>query len=375
MPSHKKTFFTARPGTEREKKSLTFLNLIKKRKSTSRTEISKLTDINIVSVSNYINSYIKKGLVIERGHDISTGGRRPELIELNKDWGFFIGIDIGSDYAKGVLINLDNEIIAEGNAEIAEEKNKREEVANLINKLITESKVEKDRIKKIGISVSASLGGISEGDIKTKEAIEDEVGVPVIMGESSVCAAFAEETLNPKTRESKKVLYLYKDIGYGVLISEDEFYQATEEEDYSYLRAWGESSSVASEAKNIIGQGVGTKIVDIVGGDPKGVTLNTVLKAVKEKDEVAIDLVKTSGMNLGVRAAYLINAFRPDVIVLGGGMEDAGDIFTKPLIKSINRFILDKIKDKVSLVPAILGREACVKGSAVLAIREAFIES
>ena len=132
----KKTCFTSHPGTEREEKSLAFLNLIRKRKSTSRTEISKLTGVNIVSVSNYVNSFLKKGLVIERGQDISTGGRRPELIELNKDWGFFIGVDICERNIKGILVNLDTETLFSETAEKSYENNTEKDVSKLINKLI-----------------------------------------------------------------------------------------------------------------------------------------------------------------------------------------------------------------------------------------------
>ena len=113
----KKTQFTADPSTDREKKNLLFLNLIKSRKSTSRTELSRLTEINVVTVSNYVNSYLKKGLVLEHGYDISSGGRRPELIELNKEWGYTVGIDLAPDCIKGVLLDLNIQALASDSVE------------------------------------------------------------------------------------------------------------------------------------------------------------------------------------------------------------------------------------------------------------------
>ena len=79
--------------TEREQKSLNLLELIRQRGPLTRTELSQGTGFNIVTVSNYVSDFIKQGLVVERGFDVSTGGRKPVLIELNASAGYAIGID------------------------------------------------------------------------------------------------------------------------------------------------------------------------------------------------------------------------------------------------------------------------------------------
>ena len=61
--------------TDKERKNLSILETIRKNGPFSRTDISKMTELNIVTVSNYINHYIKKNLVIEGELDESTGGR------------------------------------------------------------------------------------------------------------------------------------------------------------------------------------------------------------------------------------------------------------------------------------------------------------
>jgi predicted transcriptional regulator len=59
--------------SDKERKNLAILELVRKKGPISRTEISHVTDINIVSISNYIKSYISKGIVAETGWDASTG--------------------------------------------------------------------------------------------------------------------------------------------------------------------------------------------------------------------------------------------------------------------------------------------------------------
>ena len=51
--------------TDKERKNLAILEVIRKNGPISRTDISKITELNIVTVSNYVNHYIKKGLLVK----------------------------------------------------------------------------------------------------------------------------------------------------------------------------------------------------------------------------------------------------------------------------------------------------------------------
>src|SRR3989338_983072 len=92
--------------TEREQKSFQLLELIRQRGPLTRTELSQGTGFNIVTVSNYINEFIKQGLVSERGFDVSTGGRKPVLVELNAKSGFVVGVDLGPNHVAKSRITI-----------------------------------------------------------------------------------------------------------------------------------------------------------------------------------------------------------------------------------------------------------------------------
>ena len=368
----KKALFTTHPSTERERKNLLLLNLIKKQKTTSRTDLSKSADINIVTVSNYVNNYIKKGFVIERGYDVSTGGRRPELIELNKRWGYVIGIDIGENYIKGALTDLTAEILAMDSVEGYDSKNAKVFIEKIIEKLLSASKIGKDQVKKVGIGVSAISEGAMEDIIKIKEKMD----LPALCGTGALCASSGEKNLNLEAKNAKNILYIYKDRGQGIFVRDNEFYEAGDKfHGLLYLKPWGEESDVINAAKSIIGKGVGTKIVEKAEGGIKNLTLENIIKAQEEGDEIATDLLKTTGVNLGVRIAYLVNMFEPDSVIIGGGIEEAGELFFNSVKKSVDRFIAQRVKDRVKLTMALSGKDACVKGAAFLAVREALIEA
>lgn len=88
-----------------------------------------------------------------------------------------------------------------------------------------------------------------------------------------------------------------------------------------------------------------------------------------------MDAIKAAGANLGMRIAYLANLLGPGHVVVGGGIEETGDLFFNPLKATTGRFLSKRISDKVKITPAILGKDTCVKGAAFLAVREALMEA
>jgi glucokinase len=99
-----------------------------------------------------------------------------------------------------------------------------------------------------------------------------------------------------------------------------------------------------------------------------------VLTAAENKDELAEDLVKRSALALGVRAAYLVNIFGTDKVILGGGTEKKEGNFIQYVGESSQRFLLNKVVNTVKIVPGTLGDEAFSIGAASLCRRELFME-
>src|SRR5664279_3648898 len=94
LPMIIKQMLKDRTLTDKERKNLAILEVVRKNGPISRTDISKLTELNIVTVSNYVSHYIKKGLVVEGELDESTGGRKPVLVELNPKAGYIVGVGL-----------------------------------------------------------------------------------------------------------------------------------------------------------------------------------------------------------------------------------------------------------------------------------------
>src|SRR3989338_3116529 len=141
--------------TDKERKNLAILEVIRKNGPISRTDISKATELNIVTVSNYVNHYIKKGLVIEGELDESTGCRKPVLVELNPKAGYIVGVGLNMLSMVGVLVDLEINVLKEVKKERVPENSEVviEKMVDLAAKIISESEVDKSKIAGICVGV------------------------------------------------------------------------------------------------------------------------------------------------------------------------------------------------------------------------------
>jgi len=386
METERKMIFTCNKLSEKEAKNLEILGLIKKRGVISRTDISKITGINIVSVSNYIKNYIDKKLVLEKGFGISSGGRKPELVELNIKENYIIGADIGEAEVRVLLEDLGMNIIEKAKIEI-KKSNVQESVIGIIEETIKKSKIDARSIRTIGLGIS------DDSFISMGKVVEKKFGVEVFFAGPASCAAFGERCLNPNA-DVKDLLYMHSDIGRGIVIKgiacfgsagpngemqaitekvpeerEDEFYEQSK-----YLRPWNRSLGIAYMAKKEVERGIGTKMVDLAKGQIENITQELVIKAAIEDDEVASNIIHSVGINLGLRISYLINLFNPEAVVIGGGIEKAGDLVLGPIKKIIQRLAFSKQASTVKIMPGSLGDDSISLGAASVAIREIFLK-
>jgi len=189
----------------------------------------------------------------------------------------------------------------------------------------------------------------------------------------TTATGYGEKDLGEKTK-NKNVLYMHSDIGNGVFIKDQAVFEAdtTTNDDKAYLRPW-DQFDIAEMAKELVNKGVGTSIVAKASGQVRDITLETVLDAASDGDEVAEDLIERSGLALGVRISYLANVFGAERVVLGGVEKGKGK-FSEAVRKSTEKFLLNRSKNKVKITTGVLGEEASSLGAASLCRREILME-
>ncbi|MFH1858136.1 MAG: ROK family transcriptional regulator [Candidatus Omnitrophota bacterium] len=392
----------------RGRKSLAILEAIRRQGPLTKTDISKLVKLNIVTVSNYVNDFIQKRLILEKDIDVSTGGRRPVLVQLNKEAGYVIGIGFNLFNSIGLLVDLEGGILSDVKMRLPDERasNVMDHLVAMIEEILSKTKVPKDKIRRIGIGVAGLLdkgGGslrwperMGEGFgylyVPIREELERKFGIPVLLENDATVAAFGEYwlSLDPQT---KHVLFMYAGAGLGIVI-DGEIYRGASgnsgefaihnpvqndkfncsEGNPCFLKKWSADVSIVSLAKKAIQQGQQSDITKYAGSLDK-VDLAAVFKAAKFGDRLAVELVEHAGVRLGVKAAWLINLFNPEVLIIGGGLEEAGALLMDAVKKTISGWAFPEMANTCKVIPSRLGENAVALGAASLAVRESFVQA
>lgn len=358
--------FTRIPRNEKEGKNITIYNILREKGGVSRSDISALTNINVVSISNYINTFIKNGLILEKQIGESSGGRPPILLDLNRDNAYAIGLHICDSYILGVAVDFGIKTV---------NKVKRDIDAGHLEQTIIDiiDLLKKDKTNIKGIALVSEDRNIDITDLEKK--IQDKFQIDLYIGKASISACYAESILNagyPAT----PLLYSYKDIGDCVFLLEDSSFYAWDDksqDNLAYLRPWSADRSIKNYAREIIKKGIGTEIIHLAGGSIDKITEKEIIEAARKNDNVAIEILEFTGLNLGVRLAYLVNVFKPKKLILGSGLEKAGKYFIEPLKKSIEKLAKDEALKGLKIENSTLGEEAVATGAAALIVREVFM--
>jgi glucokinase len=112
-------------------------------------------------------------------------------------------------------------------------------------------------------------------------------------------------------------------------------------------------------------------LMQLAGGDPGKVKGVLVTQAAKQGDPVAVRILAEVGRRLGEGIAGLVNILDPDVVVVGGGVVEAGDLLLEPARRAFTECVEgSEHRPAVPLVEAAMGNDAGAVGAADLAWRE-----
>lgn len=389
--------------TDHARKNLAILETIRRNKSISRTDVSKITKLNIVTVSNYVNNYIDQGLIVEKGLDISSGGRRPTIVDLNPKFGYVIGVDLGLKRIISTLCDLETNILAK--AVMPRPAKGEEEVVQTlltsIDEVIDKSKIDTFKIKGICVSASGvidktagtihSTAGTVSIYVPVTSVIEQKFNIPTYLENDATAAAYGEWSLGlGHTTDIKVLLYMHSGVGCGIIIDGEIYHGASgtagepsiKEPEVEHTPCWiGNRCPVSpwnvdiwmvDDVKAALLKGEESKIKDMVKGDVDKIDMHTIFEAAKQRDELALKLIQSAGRNLGIKVAFLINLFNPSLVVIGGGIEQGGVVLLDSIKEMVRKYAFEEMANVVKIVPSRLGEDSACLGAASLVIRKVF---
>jgi predicted NBD/HSP70 family sugar kinase len=110
-----------------------------------------------------------------------------------------------------------------------------------------------------------------------------------------------------------------------------------------------------------------SRVQEDVKDDLTAITMDLVLEAARSGDGVSISVLRDTAKYLGMAAANLVVVADPEMVVLGGIMASASDLFLEPVKTEISRRLPKSIMDALRIEVASLGADAASMGAARLA--------
>jgi glucokinase len=132
---------------------------------------------------------------------------------------------------------------------------------------------------------------------------------------------------------------------------------------YGCLEAYASGPAIAERAREALAGGEPSIMPSLVGGDLATLTAATVYDAAKRDDELALYVVRETARFLGTGIANLLNIFNPEVVVLAGGVTQAGEALFDPLRAEVRRRAFKPAVDACRIVPGALEGNAGVVGA------------
>ena len=99
----------------------------------------------------------------------------------------------------------------------------------------------------------------------------------------------------------------------------------------------------------------------------KEITAKDIWDAVKEGDELAIEVAKVYGEYLGKGLAAVANVVNPDIFVIGGGVSKAGEVLIDYMKPYFEKYVFPGAKN-AKFALAVLGNDAGIYGAAKLVL-------
>ena len=377
-------------------------DLIRRKGPISRAEIARTIGLSIPTVMKITEEFSHKQFVQDVGKGESSGGKRPELLELVPDSKYIIGVGVGRSKTNVLMMNLAGEvfireIMETGGTAVPEVWISR--LIQVIENVIRESGLSRKQILGMGIGMPGILDEKSgkvlfSPDFKWETVdmltpIRERFKMDITIENANRALAMGEYYFGAGV-DSRN--FLVVNLGHGIgsaIMREGEFYRGSSGSsgeighiilekngpkcncgNLGCLEAIASGNAIARDAKIAVLEGNATKIMELVNEDINRIEAKTVFEAARLGDRLAIQITERAMQYIGIGLANYINLLDPDLIILFGGLTNAGDIFLKKVKEVLRERQMKFAGRQVKLVISQMGENGTAVGSASLVLKK-----
>lgn len=331
----------------------------------SRAELSKRTRLSPPTVSAIIEDLVGGvHLLQEVGIGVAHRGRPPMMLSSNAEFGFLVGVDIGSQTLRVALADLEGHVLGRLREKTAADS--REGVIEQIERAIERVFADADRdiTKLFAVGVGApGMTNVKEGrvieaahlrgwvDVPLRDRLQGRFNAPVRVDNDANMAALGERWQGSAHDIDDFVfIAIGAGVGAGVMVG-------------GHLHRghhWyaGEISRMNLDHRDWqVDFGQSGYLERRVGAGPEG--WKAVFDAAGHGDAAAVAMIGELAVYLGTAVANITTVLDPALVVFGGGLSHAGTSLIEPVRRVVARIVPNVPAIKISA----LGDDAQLMGA------------
>lgn len=323
--------------------------------------------------------------------------------KLSKKHKLIIGLDLGGTNVVAVLVTAQGKVLAKTDFPTEGPKGPEYVIKNMAlkaGKMVETAGYSMKDIWRLGIGSPGPMDskkGIIMGAVnlpgwtyvKLKDKLEGFLKVKVAVDNDANCAVYGEKWIGAAKNASNVVGFtLGTGVGGGIIVDgklvRGANFNAAEIGHTTVhpngrlckcgvrgcLEQYASASAIANSARDRIRAGALSSMTEMVKGDINEITSKTVYEAMLDNDRTAKETWQEFIEYLAVGVANAIQTLNPEVIVIAGGVINAGDRLFEPLKEEVKKRTFAITFNAARIVPAKLGGLAGAIGAAGVAINE-----
>ena len=380
----------------RAQHSRLILNLLWREREISRAELARRTSLSRSTVSAIVTELLSTGLVEETRAGISSGGRRPIILEFQDQASFIVGIELGATHVSCVLTDLRCKVRASWSApapvrddpDVALEK-----MTMAVRSVLDADGVDLSRVLGIGVAVPSPVDDERPGELLPLVApkwegyniathLRDDFGRPVFLDNDANLGALAELWWGAGCSSGDLAfIKVATGIGAGFTINRRIFRGSR-----GIAGEIGHTSIDPNGPLCVCGLHgclttfIGTpalleraeaQLRDSGSNRPPPQNIDDLVNAALEGDPSSVEMIRYAGKKLGIGIANMLNLLNPRTVVLGGGIARAGDLLLDAVHETIRSLSLPASISNTEIKTTGLSEWGIALGAATLALETA----
>lgn len=380
---------------------LRIVTLVRTGEASTRPEIGRLTGLGRGVVTQRVDAAIQMGFLEDGEFGPSSGGRAPRTLRFRTDQGHIVICALGALHIRVGIATLDGEILAQTHREWDIGRGPAETLSTalaMIDDLLAD--VPERPVWAVSVGVPGPVDfetgspvappimpGWNGFDVRRR--FEQRFDAPVWVDNDVNLLALSERF----HRKDQPIDLIYCKVGTGIgagLLSRGRIHRGANGAagDIGHVRVsdsttpcrCGKVGCLEAEAggwaivrdaeKAIAGGATGTLAALSERGEP--ITPEAVAVAAMDGDGLAISLIQRSARLVGEAIAALVNMFNPGVIVVGGAVSAAGEIYLAEIRQRVYELSLPLATRDLSIVRSLGDEKEPLRGGAELAIEQLF---